>query len=215
LELNPVGQNFDTGVYLVTKPLNIVYNYPLIDRIISFIVDPLSSGPSKKKKSGINLKSESQLDFLLKLKKTLYLDLDIHVSSHPNCTILLRYFSQAPNILMPENVLEDTAPMLVAILGQFKMNTDLSQMNRKDLQNALKTQVPDPDSEEYLRNFYDSYNLKVSSLQILLTTSAQRSAIFKEVERNVITSDHLLEPIDAEVTLRLCKINAEALSNVR
>lgn len=116
---------------------------------------------------------------------------------------------------MPENVLEDTAPMLVAILGQFKMNTDLSQMNRKDLQNALKTQVPDPDSEEYLRNFYDSYNLKVSSLQILLTTSAQRSAIFKEVERNVITSDHLLEPIDAEVTLRLCKINAEALSNVR
>jgi hypothetical protein len=80
LELNPVGQNFDTGVYLVTKPMNIVYNYPLINRVISFIVDPLSSAPSRKKKSGINLKSESQLDFLLKLKKTLYLDLDIHVS---------------------------------------------------------------------------------------------------------------------------------------
>lgn len=152
LDIDPADRvGVGIAVQLSAKPVNVVYNYPLIHRIgsvisflffsflwhfffdqfkshyffisfyrlsfqseisefgfsisVSYVVDPILQSGSSKKFLNINLKATSQLKWILRYKKSLYLDLDFH----------------APNIFLPENVCVENCPMLFVVLGIIKL----------------------------------------------------------------------------------------------
>jgi hypothetical protein len=91
------------------------------------------------------------------------------------------------------------------------MMTLLADHSVEELERALAQSIGGSDWQK----FYDSFLLKVSQLQVLLSTIEDKNSLLSDVEQHVLSKYHILEPIDAELALRICKINVESLANVK
>jgi hypothetical protein len=91
------------------------------------------------------------------------------------------------------------------------MMTLLSEQKVEELERALAQFGVGSDQ----KNFYDSFFLNVSRLQVLLATANDKDTLLSDVKQTRLSKYHLLEPSDAELILRICKVNVETLPNVK
>jgi hypothetical protein len=96
--------------------------------------------------------------------------------------------------------------------GHFRMFTTLAPPSYLEI-NPTESQIIE--KEEDWSKYYDTFILKVSRLQVMLGTAMEKSILLRQIEQTTETKYHILEPIDAEVSLNICKINVEPLAKIK
>ncbi|EFA79339.1 vacuolar protein sorting-associated protein 13 family protein [Heterostelium album PN500] len=120
-------------------------------------------------------KTKMQLQEALDTHKTLALSVNIH----------------APVIILPENVANKNSNALVLDLGNFKIQSDISN-------NAIKGKVVSNTSED---DFYDKFNLSLQSIQLLLTNDIH-SWSDKRIQTEQKT--HIINQFDVHLKIFSC-----------
>ena len=172
--LNPLGEDFSTGIYIDVQPLIANYNHHVIERVADFftIEEPFLiedlAGTSIEA-----LRSQAKTFIKYALNENEKMDLDIKIN--------------APTVNIP--VRKGTEEVLVIDLGEFEMRSDYS--GKEEAVNIEKKDISV--DNEY---FYDSYTLKIKDVKAFFQTNQEQQQLIKNLQgdvkihtRNIISSD--------------------------
>jgi len=204
-ENNPLDDSADTAIMLKLKSLEFIHNPKFVVEIARFFKPPerqMDSIGALLETAGASIEEIRQqtragLEFALEEHRTINANIDL----------------QAPIIIVPERITEESTLCMIIDAGHLSLRSDLIDKDTlRDIQSKRKSQYSDADFKQLEDLMYDKFNLKLESTQVLIgpgidatraeLDSADHSKNMHIVER--INMDFLLEnsiiPKDPNIT---------------
>lgn len=192
-EQNPLDGSADSALTMKLKSIEVIYNPRFIVEVANFFKPPErhmesigalmeTAGATVE---GIRQQTRAGLEFALEEHKTLNANLDI----------------QAPLIIIPESITEESALCLILDAGHVSLNSELvDKETMRDIQSKQKKQYSDEDFRRLEGLMYDKFLLKLDSTQLLIgpgiqATKDQLNA--KDDPKNM----HIIDRINMDFTL--------------
>ena len=160
-ENNPLDESADTKLDLTLKAVELIYNPRFIVEVVKFFKPPErhmeSIGALMETASatveGLRQQTRAGLEFALQEHKTINAKLDI----------------QAPLIIVPESVTEESTLCLILDTGHVSLNSELvDKKSMQEIQSKQKTQYSEADFKKLEGLMYDKFLLKLESTQVLI-----------------------------------------------
>ncbi len=197
-EQNPLDESADTAVTVKLKSMEIIYNPKFVVEIAKFFKPPErhmdsigalmeSAGATVE---GIRQQTRAGLEFALEEHKTINAKLDL----------------QAPLIIIPESVVEESTICLILDAGHVSLNSDLiDQDTIKDIQSKQKQQFSEEDFKNLEKLMYDKFVMKLDSTQVLIGPSVQdtKAQLDKQDDPKNM---HLIDRINMDFLIETCII---------
>ena len=193
-ESRPLDESADTAVTLKLKSVEVIYNPQFIVEIVRFFKPPerhMESIGALLETAGatveeIRQQTRAGLEFALEEHKTVNANLDI----------------QAPLIIVPESITQESTICLIFDAGHVSVNSELvDKETMRDIQSKQKKQYSEEDYQQLAGLMYDKFSVKLNSTQVLIGpgVEATRSELeseddakqFRIIER--INMDFILE----------------------
>lgn len=192
-EQNPLDDSADSKLDMKVKSIEVIYNPKFIVDVANFFKPPErhmesigalleTAGATVE---GIRQQTRAGLEFALEEHKTLNANLDI----------------QAPLIVIPESITEESALCLILDAGHVSFVSDLVDKDTmREIQSKQKKQYSDEDFRQLEGLMYDKSLLKLDSTQLLIgpgiqATKDQLNA--KDDPKNL----HIIDRINMDFTL--------------
>ncbi|KAK4695061.1 vacuolar protein sorting-associated protein 13A/C, partial [Lecanoromycetidae sp. Uapishka_2] len=192
-EQNPLDESADSALTMKLKSIEVIYNPYFVVGVANFFKPPErhmesigalleTAGATVE---GIRQQTRAGLEFALEEHKTLNANLDI----------------QAPLIIVPESITEESALCLIIDAGHVSLNSDLvDKKTMQEIQSKQKKQYSDEDFRQLEGLMYDKFLLKLDSTQLLIgpgiqATKDQLNA--KDDPKNL----HIIDRINMDFTL--------------
>lgn len=160
-ERNPLDESADSAINLKLKSVEVIYNPNYVVEIAKFFQPPErhmesigalmeTAGATVE---GIRQQTRAGLEFALQEHKTLNAKLDI----------------QAPLIIIPESITEESTMCLILDVGHLALNSELvDNKTMKEIQSKQKAQYSEADYKQLEGLMYDKFLLKLDSTQVLI-----------------------------------------------
>ena len=165
-EQNPLDESADSALSMKVKSIEVIYNPQFIVEVAKFFKPPErhmesigalleTAGATVE---GIRQQTRAGLEFALEEHKTLNANLDI----------------QAPLIIIPESITEESALCMILDAGHVSLQSELvDKETMKDIQSKQKKQYSEKDFRRLEGLMYDKFLLKLDSTQLLLGPGIQ------------------------------------------
>ena len=201
---NPVSKEFDFGIVVKTNPLHLVHDAPTVNALLGIM-----SKPSDVSISQIQALADDRIRRLKKMSAT---GLEYAISKHPDVKIdidLAPFF-----LILPGGDIWDeseSSDALIACLGRVRLNSVRSD-RKEQLEVRHMSQIETPESiiEKIRERAYESYQLSLTEIQIILSTSQtwKRDIGFDHGnEYRVSDESCLLKPVTLQVLLQRCLVS--------
>lgn len=160
-EQNPLDGSADSAVTLKLKSIEVIYNPKFIVEVAKFFKPPerhMESISALMETAGatvegIRQQTRAGLEFALEEHKTVNAQLDI----------------QAPLIIIPESITQESTLCLIIDAGHVSLNSELvDKETLRDIQSKQKQKYTDEDHKQLEGLMYDKFLLKLDSTQVLL-----------------------------------------------
>ena len=193
-EKNPLDESADSAIDMKLKSIEVVYNPKFIVDVAKFFKPPErhmesigalleTAGATVE---GLRQQTRAGLEFALQEHKTINARLDI----------------QAPLIIVPESVTQESTLCLILDAGHVALNSELVDKETiRDIQSKQKSRYSEEDFKQLESLMYDKFLLKLDSTQVLIgpgieATKSQLDS--KETSKNYniidrINMDFILE----------------------
>jgi len=160
-EQNPLDGSADSAITVKLKSIEVIYNPTFIVEVAKFFKPPErhmesigalmeTAGATVE---GIRQQTRAGLEFALEEHKTINAQLDI----------------QAPLIILPESITQESTLCLIIDAGHVSLNSELVDKDTiRDIQSKHKKQYTDEDHRQLEELMYDKFVLKLDSTQALL-----------------------------------------------
>ena len=192
-EQNPLDESADSAVSMKLKSIEVIYNPTFIVEIAKFFKPPerhMESIGALMETAGATVEGLRQqtragLEFALQEHKTINAQLDI----------------QAPLIIVPESVTQESTLCLIVDAGHVALNSDLVDKDTlRDIQSKQKTQYSEQDFRQLEGLMYDKFLLKLSSTQVLIGPGieATKEQLYADEQTE---SYHIIDRINMDFTL--------------
>ena len=161
VEQNPLDESADTSVFLTLKSIEVIYNPRFVVEVANFFKPPErhmesigalmeTAGATVE---GIRQQTRAGLEFALEEHKTVNAQLDI----------------QAPLIIVPESITQQSTLCLILDAGHVSLNSKLVDKDTmRDIQSKQKTKYGEEDYKQLEGLMYDKFLLKLDSTQVLI-----------------------------------------------
>ncbi len=192
-ENNPLDESADTAVTLTLKSIEVIYNPKFLVEIARFFKPPerhMESIGALLETAGatvedIRQQTRAGLEFALEEHKTVNANLDI----------------QAPLILIPESITEESSLCLILDAGHVALNSKLiDKETMRDVQAKQKKQYTEEDYRQLEGLMYDKFLLKLHSTQVLIGPGieATKAELYSEEQ---LSNMHIIDRINMDFTL--------------
>ncbi|KAI9838258.1 MAG: hypothetical protein M1819_005525 [Sarea resinae] len=163
-ENNPLDESADTALTMKLKSMEVIYNPKLVVEVAKFFKPPErhmesigalmeTAGATVE---GIRQQTRAGLEFALEEHKTINAQLDL----------------QAPLIIVPDSVIDESSLCLIIDAGHVSLNSELVDKDTlRDIQSKQKQQYSDEDYQRLQGLMYDKFLLKLESTQVLIGPS--------------------------------------------
>jgi vacuolar protein sorting-associated protein 13A/C len=161
VENNPLDGSADTAVTMKLKSIEVIYNPKFVVGVTKFFKPPERDMESigalmetaGATVEGLRKQTRAGLEFALEEHKTVNVELDI----------------QAPLIIVPESITEESTLCLIMDTGHVSMNSELvDQDTMKEIQDKQKKKYSEDDYKQLEGLMYDKFLLKLDSTQVLI-----------------------------------------------
>ncbi|KAL9616260.1 MAG: hypothetical protein Q9160_008854 [Pyrenula sp. 1 TL-2023] len=193
VENNPLDESADTAVTLKLKSVEVIYNPQFIVEIVKFFKPPerhMESIGALLETAGatveeIRQQTRAGLEFALEEHKTVNANLDI----------------QAPLIIVPESITQESTLCLIFDAGHVSLNSELVDKDTmRDVQSKQKQQYSEDDYRQLESLMYDKFSLKLDSTQVLIGPGID--ATRAELDSNDDSKQyHLIDRINMDFVL--------------
>ncbi|KAK5086299.1 Vacuolar protein sorting-associated protein 13 [Lithohypha guttulata] len=160
-ENNPLDESADVSIMLKLKSLEFIHNPKFVVEIARFFKPPerqMDSIGALLETAGASIEEIRQqtragLEFALEEHKTINANIDL----------------QAPIIIVPEQITQESTLCLIVDAGHLSLRSDLiDKTTLKDIQSKRRNQYSDEDFRQLENLMYDKFNLKLDSTQVLI-----------------------------------------------
>ena len=160
-EQNPLDESADSAVTMKLKGIEVIYNPRFVVEIAKFFRPPerhmesigVLMETAGATVEGLRQQTRAGLEFALQEHKTVNAQLDI----------------QAPLIIVPESITEESTLCLILDAGHVSLNSELVDKDTlRDIQSKQRTQYSDKDFKQLEGLMYDKFLLKLDSTQVLI-----------------------------------------------
>jgi vacuolar protein sorting-associated protein 13A/C len=193
VENNPLDESADTAITLKLKSVEVIYNPRFVVEVARFFEPPerhMESIGALLETAGatvedIRKQTRAGLEFALEEHRTVKANLDI----------------QAPLIIVPEHITEESTLCLILDAGHVSLNSELVEKEKmQEIQAKQKKQYTEEDYRELEGLMYDKFLLRLHSTQVLIgpgieATKAELEG--KEDSQNL----HIIDRINMDFTL--------------
>ncbi|MCJ1313085.1 hypothetical protein MMC25_006762 [Agyrium rufum] len=161
IENKPLDESADTSIFLKLKSIEVIYNPRFVVEVANFFKPPerhmesigVLMETAGATVEGIRRQTRAGLEFALEEHKTVNAQLDI----------------QAPLIIVPESITEESTLCLILDAGHVALNSQLVDKDTiRDIQSKQKTQYTEQDYQQLEGLMYDKFLLKLDSTQVLM-----------------------------------------------
>lgn len=165
VETAPLHGKSDLDVHVTLGKTDIVFNIPLLQKIISFFVVPSSVNlqfieeAAKKQLNNIQQQALTQLRMALEDKKVL------------DISVMIR----APRLIIPKDCSDDSSEIILVDLGKFRLKSDIDR-------EARTKRIKEETVEE--KDFYDRYDFELNDIQVLLVPNKASFGVEEQLEQN-------------------------------
>ena len=192
-ENNPLDESADSSVTMTLKSIEVIYNPRFITEIAKFFKPPErhmesigalmeTAGATVE---GIRQQTRAGLEFALEEHKTVNAQLDI----------------QAPLIIIPESITEESALCLILDAGHVSLNSELvDKETMREIQSKQKSQYSEADFKQLEGLMYDKFLLKLQSTQVLIGPGIQTTKDQLDVEEDP-KNFRIIDRINMDFTL--------------
>lgn len=202
VEKNPLNSDADSAIKLKLKSIEVIYNPKFIVEVVKFFRPPerhMESIGALLDTAGatveeIRQQTRAGLQFALEEHKTVDAQFDI----------------QAPLIIVPESVTQESSLCLILDAGHVSVNSELVDRETiKEVQSKQKRPYSEEDYKQLEGLMYDKFLFKLDSTQVLIgpgieATKSQLSS--SEASRNL----HIIDRINVDFVLELCIVPKSA-----
>ena len=192
-EQNPLDESADSALTMKIKSVEVIYNPQFIVEVANFFRPPErhmesigalleTAGATVE---GIRQQTRAGLEFALEEHKTINANLDI----------------QAPLIIIPESITEESALCMILDVGHVSLNSELvDKETMKEIQSKQKKQYTEDDYKQLEGLMYDKFLLKLDSTQLLLGPGieATKAQLSKSDDPH---NYHIIDRINMDFTL--------------
>lgn len=197
-EKNPLDNSADNALQVKLKSIEVVYNPTFIVEVAKFFKPPerhMESVSALLETAGaavqdIRQQTRAGLEFALEEHKTINAQLDL----------------QAPLIIIPESITEESALCLILDAGHISLSSELVDKDTlKEIQSKQRKQYSEEDFRQLENLMYDKFLLKLDSTQVLIGPGI-------EATKAELASDsddknlHIIDRINMDFTLEMCII---------
>ena len=192
-EQNPLDESADTAVTLKLKSIEVIYNPQFVVEIAKFFKPPerhMESIGALMETAGATVEGLRQqtragLEYALEEHKTMNAQLDI----------------QAPLIIVPESITEESTLCLIFDAGHVAINSKLVDKDTmKEIQSKQKTKYTEEDFKQLEGLMYDKFVLKLDSTQVLIGPGIE--ATKKQLQGKDSTKNyHIIDRINMDFVL--------------
>ena len=160
-EQNPLDESADSAVTVKLKSIEVIYNPTFIVEVAKFFKPPerhMESISALMETAGatvegIRQQTRAGLQFALEEHKTINAQLDL----------------QAPLIMIPESITQESTLCLIIDAGHVSLNSELvDKETMRDIQSKQKKHYTDEDHKQLEGLMYDRFLLKLDSTQALI-----------------------------------------------
>ncbi|KAL2215818.1 vacuolar protein sorting-associated protein [Thermoascus aurantiacus ATCC 26904] len=202
VEKNPLNSDADSAIKLKLKSIEVIYNPKFIVEVVKFFRPPerhMESIGALLDTAGatveeIRQQTRAGLQFALEEHKTVDAQFDI----------------QAPLIIVPESITQESSLCLILDAGHVSVNSELVDRETiKEVQSKQKRPYSEEDYKQLEGLMYDKFLFKLDSTQVLIgpgieATKSQLSS--SEASRNL----HIIDRINVDFVLELCIVPKSA-----
>lgn len=195
-EQHPLDNNADSAVNLKLRAMEVVYNPRFIVEVAKFFKPPSrhmesigalmdSAGEAVE---GLRKQTRAGLEFALEEHKTIDAHLDL----------------QAPLIIVPDSVTQESSNCLILDAGHISVNSDLvDKKTIHDIQSKQSQKYTEKDYEHLEELMYDKFRLQLESTQLLIgpSISATRAQLEGKIEGQNL---HLIDRINMDFLVEMC-----------
>ena len=192
-ENNPLDGSADTSIMLKLKSLEFIHNPQFVVEIVKFFKPPerqMESIGALLETAGatveeIRQQTRAGLEFALEEHKTVNANLDI----------------QAPIIIVPESITQESTLCLILDAGHVSLNSELVDKDTlREIQSKQKRQYTEEDYRQLEGLMYDKFMLKLESTQVLIGPgiAATKAELSSETDTKNM---HLLDRINMDFLL--------------
>ena len=195
-EQHPLDGHADSVANVKLRGMEIVYNPRFAVGVTKFFKPPERHMESigalmdsaNEAVEGIRKQTRAGLEFALEEHKTVDLQLDL----------------QAPLIIVPDSVTQESSLCMILDAGHISMNSELvDNQTIKDIQSKQSKQYTDEDYRRLEGLMYDKFNLKLDSTQLLIGPSLE--ATRKQLEaRDDSKNLHIIDRINMNFLVEIC-----------
>jgi vacuolar protein sorting-associated protein 13A/C len=192
-ENNPLDGSADTAVTMKLKSIEVIYNPKFLVGITTFFKPPErhmesigalmeTAGATVE---GIRQQTRAGLEFALEEHKTINAQFDI----------------QAPLIIVPESITEESTLCLIMDAGHASLNSELvDKETMKEIQAKQKKKYSEEDYKQLEGLMYDKFLLKLDSTQVLIGPGieATRAELNSEEDSKNL---HIIDRINMDFVL--------------
>ena len=197
-EQNPLDGRADSALTMKLKGMEIVYNPRFIVEVAKFFKPPErhmesigalleTAGATVE---GLRKQTRAGLEFALQEHKTIDAHLDL----------------QAPLIIVPDSVIQQSSICLILDAGHASVRSDLvDKATIRDIQAKRKQQYSDADFKRLEELMYDKFILKLESTQVLIgaTVDETRAQLASDSPSKNL---HLIDRINMNFSIETCII---------
>ncbi|KAI9741223.1 MAG: hypothetical protein M1834_002939 [Cirrosporium novae-zelandiae] len=197
-EQNPLDGSADSAITMKLKSIEVIYNPKFIVEIAKFFKPPerhMESIGALMQTAGATVESIRQqtragLEFALEEHKTINAMLDI----------------QAPLIIVPESIIQESTLCLIFDAGHVSLNSELvDKETLRDIQSKERKKYTDEDLKQLQGLMYDKFLLKLDSTQVLIGPGIAETKA--QLEANDDSKNyHLIDRINMDFVLENCII---------
>ena len=192
VENNPLDESADTALMLKLKSVEVIYNPKFVVGVTKFFKPPERQMESigallqtaGDKVEDLRQQTRAGLEFALEEHKTINANLDI----------------QAPLIIVPESITEESTLCLILDAGHVGLNSELvDKATMQDVQSKQTKKYSDEDYRQLEGLMYDKFLLKLSSTQVLIGPGIE--ATKAELDSKDDRTMHIIDRINMDFTL--------------
>jgi vacuolar protein sorting-associated protein 13A/C len=195
-ENNPLDGSADTALTVKLKAMEIIYNPNFIVGVVQFFKPPerhMESIGVLMQTAGATVEQVRQqtragLEFALEEHKTINAQLDL----------------QAPLIIVPDSVTEQSSLCLIVDAGHVSVNSELVDKDTlRDIQSKQKQKLSEAEFKKLESLMYDKFKLSLDSTQVLIGTTIEETRAQLDAD-SPSKNMHVIDRINMDFNVEIC-----------
>lgn len=196
-EQNPLDGHADSALSVKLKAMEIVSNAKFLEEVAKFFKPPerhMESIGALMETAGATVEGLRQstragLEFALVEHKTIDVHLDL----------------QAPLIIVPDSVTQNSSICLILDAGHISVNSELIDKDTiQEMQNKQKQKLDDEAFKRLENLMYDRFSVKLESTQLLVGPSIEETRAQLQSNGENARDLHLIDQINMHFTIETC-----------